>query len=153
MFSRISIPSLALILLLAGSFFFPEPYDLRIPAEASAAPLPSAGSNGPMLRRIATSGGIFWIGYENGSARLSGTPAATGGCGDWKVDAFGGGKIVEFHIVHEMDAEEVCIQKLGEQAPVGNEVSAEPDALYLILLDKEVIYAGRLSVDPTSPLI
>jgi hypothetical protein len=153
MFSRISIPTFFLILLLAGSLFFPEPYDLRIPAEANAAPLPAVESSGPMLRRIATSGGTFWLGYENGSARLSGTPAAIGGCGTWKVDAFGGGKIVEFHIIHEMDPEEVCIQKLGGQSPVRNEVSAESDALYLILLDKEVIYAGRLSVDPASPLI
>jgi hypothetical protein len=153
MFTRISIPSFILILLFAGSFFFPEPYDLRISAEANAAPLPAVESNGPMLRRIATSGGTFWVGYDNGSARLLGTPAPVGGCGNWKVDAFGGGKIVEFHIIHEMDAEEVCIQKIGGQSPVSNEVSAEPDALYLILLDKEVIYAGRLTVDPASPLI
>lgn len=135
--------------IILSSFALGRGYDLHI--NAKAATPPSAPE--PYLLRIPTTIGPFWLNYSNGRARLIGAPLPLS-CGKWESDDRGGLGFVEFSVKFRADPEALCVKKLStDEEPIILETRAKKDALYLILINNETVFSGRLDTAPELPLL
>ena len=104
-----------------------------------------------MSALLTTRAGDLTLNYKNGQATLSGALQRATPCVDWEVRIGGTRDVppssVQFEIF-DKNKDVVCVQVLGEPQTITATSAASENTEYIVLLENEDIFSGRLGENP-----